>query len=87
MVPEMLPVPPVKGGAVEYWVHEVSQRLDQAKFEITIVSRAAEVIGVENVQYLNIAWTKTERFFYKIKDFITYNELKWLFRVIFITMT
>ena len=75
----MLPVPPVKGGAVEYWVHEVSQRLDQAKFEITIVSRAAEVIGVENVQYLNIAWTKTERFFYKIKEKVSWrNPLRFV---------
>ena len=79
VVPEMLPVPPVKGGAVEHWVHEVSQRLDQAKFEITIVSRPAEVTGVENVQYLNIAWTKTERFFYKMKEKVSWrNPLRFV---------
>ena len=82
VVPEMLPVPPVKGGAVEHWVHEVSQRLDHAKFEITIVSRPADANGVENVKYLNIAWTKTEQFFYRIKEKVSWrNPLRFLAKI------
>lgn len=78
----MLPVPPVKGGAVEHWVHEVSQRLDQAQFDITIVSRPADAIGVKNVRYLTIAWTKTEQFFYKIKEKVTWrNPLRYIAKV------
>ncbi len=78
----MLPVPPVKGGAVEHWVHEVSQRLNQAQFDITIVSRPAEVSGVENVKYVGIAWTKIEQFFYKIKEKVSWrNPLRYLAKV------
>lgn len=78
----MLPVPPVKGGAVEHWVHEVSERLNQAQFEITIVSRPAEMSGVENVKYLGIVWTKTEQFFYKIKEKVSWrNPLRYLAKI------
>ena len=78
----MLPVPPVKGGAVEHWVHEVSQRLDQAQFDITIVSRPADAIGVKNIRYLTIAWTKTEQFFYKIKEKVTWrNPLRYIAKI------
>ncbi len=78
----MLPVPPVKGGAVEHWVHEVSQRLDQAQFDITIVSRPADAFGVKNVRYLTIAWTKTEQFFYKIKEKVTWrNPLRYIAKI------
>ncbi|PPC87180.1 MAG: group 1 glycosyl transferase [Methylotenera sp.] len=78
----MLPVPPVKGGAVEHWVHEVSQRLDQTQFDITIVSRPADAIGVKNVRYLTIAWTKTEQFFYKIKEKVTWrNPLRYIAKI------
>ncbi len=79
VVPEMLPVPPVEGGAVEHWVHEVSQRLDQTKFDITVVSRPAGHSGVENIRYLTIAWTKAEQFFYKIKEKVSWrNPLRYV---------
>ncbi len=82
VVPEMLPVPPVKGGAVEHWVHEVSQRLDQGQFDITIVSRPAEVTGIENIRYLTIPWTKAEQFFYKIKEKVTWrNPLRYVAKI------
>lgn len=82
VVPEMLPVPPVKGGAVEHWVHEVSQRLNQAQFDITIVSRPAEVSGHENIHYLTIPWTKTEQIFYKIKEKVTWrNPLRYVAKI------
>lgn len=67
VVPEMLPVPPVQGGAVEHWVHEVSKRLDQSKFDITIVSRPAFTVGVAGIKYEGIAWTKLSQFFYAMK--------------------
>lgn len=82
VVPELLPVPPVKGGAVEHWVHEVSKRLDQSKYDITIVSRPANAAGVENVHYLTVPWTKTERFFHRIKEKVTWrNPLRYLAKI------
>lgn len=68
VVPEMLPVPPVQGGAVEHWVHEVSKRLDQSKFDITIVSRPANTAGVAGIRYEGIAWTRLSKFFYTVKE-------------------
>jgi spore coat protein SA len=79
VVPELLPVPPVKGGAVEHWVHEASKRLDQAKFDISIISRPANDHGIDGVQYLTIPWTKTEQFFHRIKERLTWrNPLRYL---------
>ena len=82
VVPELLPVPPVKGGAVEHWVHEVSKRLDQSTYDITIVSRPANAAGLENIHYLTIPWTKTEQFFHRIKEKVTWrNPLRYLAKI------
>jgi spore coat protein SA len=82
IVPELLPVPPVKGGAVEYWVHEASKRLNQAKFDISIVSRPANAEGFEGVNYLTIPWTKTELFFHRLKERLTWhNPLRYLAKI------
>ena len=82
VVPELLPVPPVKGGAVEHWVHEVSKRLDQSTYDITIVSRPANAAGLENIHYLTIPWTKTEQFFQRIKEKVTWrNPLRYLAKI------
>ena len=79
VVPELLPVPPVKGCAVEHWVHEVSKRLDLTKYDITIVSRPANAAGLENIHYFTIPWTKTEQFFHRIKERVTWrNPLRYL---------
>jgi spore coat protein SA len=79
IVPELLPVPPVKGGAVEHWVHEVASRLNQSKFDISIISRPANAQGLGGVQYLTIPWTKTEYFFFKLKERLTWqNPLRYL---------
>ena len=79
VVPELLPVPPVKGGAVEHWVHEVSKRLDQSKYDITIVSRPANATGVAGIHYIGVDWTKTEQFFHRIKEKVTWrNPLRYL---------
>ena len=82
VVPELLPVPPVKGGAVEHWVHEVSKRLDQTKFSITIVSRPADTGGVVGVGYVGIAWTKTEQLFHQLKEKVSWrNPLRYLAKI------
>jgi len=82
IVPELLPVPPVKGGAVEHWVHEISKRLDQADFNISIVSRPANVQGIDGVQYLTIPWTSAEKVFYKLKELLTWrNPLRYLAKI------
>lgn len=63
VVPEMLPVPPVQGGAVEGWVHEVSGALALRGFEVTVVSRPAgpEAAGAPGVRYLGVPWTARAR--------------------------
>ncbi len=82
VVPELLPVPPVKGGAVEHWVHEVSKRLDQDKFNTTIVSRPANAVGSAGVSYIGINWTKTEQFFHDLKEKVTWrNPLRYLAKI------
>ena len=79
IVPELLPVPPVKGGAVEHWVHEASRRLNQTKFDISIISRPANSTGIQGVNYIAIPWTKTEHFFYRLKEnFSWLNPLRYL---------
>ena len=82
VVPELLPVPPVKGGAVEHWVHEVSKRLDQSKYDITIVSRPANATGLAGIHYIGVDWTKTEQFFHRIKEKVTWrNPLRYLAKI------
>lgn len=82
VVPELLPVPPVKGGAVEHWVHEACKRLDKAKFEISIVSRPSNAKGLSDVNYLAIPWTFTENFFYKLKERLNWrNPLRYVAKI------
>jgi spore coat protein SA len=82
IVPELLPVPPVKGGAIEHWVHEASKRLDQTKFNISIISRPANSQGVDGVQYLGIPWTSAENFFYKLKEQLSWrNPLRYIAKI------
>lgn len=62
VVPERLPVPPVLGGAVERWVHEVSQRLRAAGHPVTVVSRPAEPPppddGIERLAASWVPWAR-----------------------------
>jgi spore coat protein SA len=82
VVPELLPVPPVKGGAVEHWVHEVSKRLNQDKYDITIVSRPANTVGVFGIAYIEIVWTKAEKLFHRLKEKTTWrNPLRFLAKI------
>ncbi|SFV37222.1 spore coat protein SA [Devosia crocina] len=56
LMPEMLPMPPVKGGAVEYWVHRLVQEWEPKGSELTIISRPADVEGVGGVRYIGMKW-------------------------------
>lgn len=61
VLPELLPVPPVRGGAVEQWVHIASQKLVETGVDLTIVSRPAGVEGLPHVNYVGVPWTKLSR--------------------------
>jgi hypothetical protein len=60
ILPELLPVPPVHGGAVEHWVDEIVRRYPSDDVEITIFSRPAGVAGQPGVRYIGVPWTATE---------------------------
>ncbi len=78
VVPELLPVPPVQGGAVEHWVDEVSKRMVIPNRKLAVVSRPAGVPGHEGIEYIGIPWTDAERFFHRIKDRVTWrNPLRY----------
>lgn len=82
VVPELLPVPPTLGGAVEHWVDEVSKRMVSDSRKIAVVSRPAGVRGHEAIEYIAIPWTATEKFFYKIKQRVTWkNPLRYLAKI------
>jgi spore coat protein SA len=61
IVPELLPVPPVRGGAVEHWVHELTRRLARPGRTIAVISRPAGAPGLAEVTYRGIPWTVLER--------------------------
>lgn len=82
IVPELLPVPPVKGGAVEHWVHEAMCRVDQSQYEMTIVSRPSGVTAEGAIKYMGIPWTSIEQFFFRIKEKVTWkNPLRYLAKI------
>lgn len=82
VVPELLPVPPVQGGAVEHWVDEASRRMQSSSRRLAIVSRPANVPGHANIEYIGIPWTRTERFFHNIKERVTWkNPLRYLAKI------
>lgn len=82
VVPELLPVPPVQGGAVEHWVDEASRRLALQNHKVTVISRPAGEVGQDGIDYIGIPWTKMERFFYRIKERITWkNPLRYVAKI------
>ena len=82
VVPELLPVPPAQGGAVEHWVDEVSRRMVLPGRRLAIVSRPAGIVGHEAIEYIGISWTATERFFHGIKERVTWkNPLRYLAKI------
>lgn len=82
VVPELLPVPPVKGGAVEHWVHEVAGKLDAEQFDIAVVSRPSSVKNTGTVQYVGVPWTRLEQAFYWLKERVTWrNPLRYIAKI------
>ncbi|MDO8776961.1 MAG: glycosyltransferase family 4 protein [Burkholderiaceae bacterium] len=69
IVPELLPVPPTEGGAVEHWVHEVSQKLADLGLRVAVISRPAhDMDGQPKIAYLGVPWTRVARLLLKIKQ-------------------
>lgn len=82
VVPELLPVPPVRGGAVEHWVDEASRRMASSTRRLAMVSRPAGVAGHAAIEYIGIPWTPTEQFFHRIKEHVTWkNPLRYLAKI------
>jgi spore coat protein SA len=67
VLPELLPVPPVRGGAVEHWVQEFTARVARPGRPLTVISRPAGSPGLPNVTYLGIPWTACERVCHRLK--------------------
>ncbi len=69
VVPEMLPVPPVQGGAVETWVHEVSVALAASGFDVAVLSRPAGEVAAshDGVAYVAVPWSALGRSLYERK--------------------
>lgn len=68
VVPEMLPVPAIKGGAVEHWVEEFCNRIRKPELKLAVVSRPADVPGSDGIEYIEVPWTNIDRFFYQLKE-------------------
>ncbi len=72
VVPEMLPVPPTEGGAVEHWVHEVSRRMARMPVDVAVVSRPAEPQGeagaADAVHRIGVPWTGMGRWWRQLKQ-------------------
>jgi spore coat protein SA len=67
VVPEMLPVPPVQGGAVEGWVHEVSVALAARGFDVVVLSRPAGQLAAPDggVNHVAVPWSAAGRWLYE----------------------
>ena len=82
VVPELLPVPPVQGGAVEHWVDEASRRMVASGRRLAVVSRPAGIAGCDGVEYIGIPWTATEQFFHRMKERVTWkNPLRYVAKI------
>lgn len=82
VVPELLPVPPVKGGAVEYWVHEFSHKLNPDKYRVTIFSRPSGVLKEGAINYIGIPWTSLEKAFGWVKERVSWrNPLRYIAKI------
>jgi spore coat protein SA len=82
VVPELLPVPPVQGGAVEHWVDEAVRRMVIPTRKLAVISRPAGVPGHEAIEYIDIPWTTMEKFFHSIKEHVTWrNPLRYVAKI------
>lgn len=82
VVPEMLPVPAVRGGAVEHWVQEVCEHLSRPDQKIVVISRPAHVAGNPVITYLAVPWTPIETWFHALKERVTWrNPLRYMAKI------
>jgi spore coat protein SA len=82
VVPELLPVPAVKGGAIEHWVQEVCEHLSHPKQKVVVISRPANVAGNPAITYLGVPWTPVENWFHALKERVTWrNPLRYLAKI------
>src|SRR5712672_748260 len=83
IVPGMLPVPPVLGGAVELWVHELTSRLATTGRRVAVISRPAGVAGAQGVEYINLPWTGPERLLDRLKQWLGHaNPLRYIAKLL-----
>ena len=66
VVPEMLPVPPVKGGAVETLVYDLAMELKR-KYDVTVVSRPSGSKRKDGIRYIYIPESRIDRALYALK--------------------
>lgn len=82
VVPELLPVPAVKGGAIEHWVQEVCEHLSHPEQKVVVISRPANVAGNPEITYLGVPWTPVENWFHALKEKVTWrNPLRYLAKI------
>jgi spore coat protein SA len=83
VVPELLPVPPTLGGAVEQWVHETTQRMDPQSFDIRICSRPTEQSSPHGIRNLHVRWTMVERWCEALKQRLSWrNPMRYVAKII-----
>jgi spore coat protein SA len=83
VVPELLPVPPSLGGAVEQWVHETTTRMNAQAFDIRICSRPGEQRSPEGIRNLHVPWTGLERASEALKQRLSWrNPVRYLAKIV-----
>jgi spore coat protein SA len=79
-------VPPVLGGAVELWVHELTSRLATTGRRVAVISRPAGAPGAPGIQYINLPWTRGERTFDRLKQRLSRrNPLRHIAKLLSVT--
>lgn len=79
IVPELLPVPAVQGGAVEHWVQQAFERMQDEETKVTIISRPAGEGVISPLHHIGIPWTAAERWWARLKDRVTWrNPLRYV---------
>jgi len=75
-------VPPVKGGAVEQWVHHAAIAMAQKQLDITVFSRPSGVQEDSEIQYVGIPWTRMERACQWIKSRVSWrNPIRYFAKI------
>lgn len=78
VVPELLPVPAVQGGAVEHWVQQAFECMHDGRTSVTVISRPAGDGVASPLRHIGIPWTRAERWWSRLKDRVTWrNPLRY----------